>query len=211
MHKALEKADKVYSFWAPIYDIIFGPHMDSGRKEAVEALQLKPNDKVLEVGFGTGLTLRHYPDINLHIYGIDISEKMLEKGKERLKEYHKRSSNKVELKIMDAHNLEFNDNTFDAVLCPYVLTVVPKPEIVCKEIKRVLKPNGKVVVVNHVPREQGVIAKVEKIISPLCARLGFVTHIDTDCFIQNAGLIIEYSTRVGPLRLYKVVRARKLV
>lgn len=205
-----KRLERVYSMWAPIYDVVFGPHMEEGRRVGVEVLSLSRGERVLEVGFGTGLTLRYYPDLELEIHGIDISEKMLEKGIARAKKYAAKSSNRIEIRLMDAHHLEYPSSHFDAVFCPYVLTVVPDLTRVCEEIKRVLKKGGRLVAVNHAPRRKGVLRLLEEKASPLFQRLGFATHIDVEDYVRESGFKVDFRERVGILKLYKVIRGYKL-
>jgi ubiquinone/menaquinone biosynthesis C-methylase UbiE len=101
--------------------------------------------KVLYVGIGTGQEIVNFPP-GLDIVAIDISAEMLKRAQERISAY---PGNMTSL-IMDAHNTTFEDNSFDMVLTVCVLCTVDKPVQVLEELKRVLKPGGKLVSFEHV-------------------------------------------------------------
>ncbi|MFH1624545.1 MAG: methyltransferase domain-containing protein [Pseudomonadota bacterium] len=198
---------RVYSFYSPVYDLIFGKIMEQGRKKAISLLDVEADHKILEIGIGTGLTLGLYPP-NCNIVGIDISEKMLAKAKKRA--FRIRNNNHIAFEVMDAVNLEFADNTFDAVIASYVITTVNNPLKVCLEMKRVCKDGGQIIVVNHSKSENGVLRKLEEIISPLCWRVGFATDLNVLEPLQSSGISIDKVTSVKPFNLYKVIQGTKV-
>src|SRR5437868_5449837 len=134
-----------YRRWAPIYDYTFGRIAREGRRHAVELIN-EGDGRVLEVGVGTGLSLPAYGR-HLEIVGIDLSPDMLEKARERVVE--ERLKNVIGLHEMDAGDLKFDDTSFDTVVAMYVMTVVPDPEKVMRELSRVCRPGGDVIIVNH--------------------------------------------------------------
>ena len=103
--------ESVYEKIANVYDLTFGPTLHPGRLVALEGMGLKPGDRVLEVGVGTGINAPLYPR-NCHVTGIDFSGKMLEKARERVE---RKGLRNVRLLEMDAANLSFPDNSFDVV------------------------------------------------------------------------------------------------
>jgi phosphatidylethanolamine/phosphatidyl-N-methylethanolamine N-methyltransferase len=117
----LKKIERVYTSYAGIYDHVFGKVFHEGRESAVRNLNVQPNEKILEVGIGTGLALPMYPR-HCEIVGIDFSEGMLEKAKQRAAE--QRMSH-VQLHRMDAAAMDFPDDSFDTVVAAYVVTAVP--------------------------------------------------------------------------------------
>ena len=134
-----------YARWAPVYDLVFTAVMRAGRQAAVAALGPAPR-RVLDVGVGTGLELPMFP-ANMSITGIDLAEPMLRRAQARVA--RRRLAGVEGLCVMDATQLAFPDETFDAAVVPYVLTVVPDPEAMMDEIVRVLKPGGDIILVNH--------------------------------------------------------------
>ncbi len=142
---------KAYGRWAPIYDLVFGKVFDSGRQSTIiEADRI--GGRILDVGVGTGLSLVDYARTT-KICGVDISEPMLRKAHERVRTHN--LTNVETLAVMDAKNLAFPDNHFDAVVAQYVITAVPDPEATLDDFIRVLKPGGELILVNHIGAESG--------------------------------------------------------
>jgi phosphatidylethanolamine/phosphatidyl-N-methylethanolamine N-methyltransferase len=198
----------IYSFYSPFYDLIFGKVLEAGRKQAFTYLNTS-NKKVLEVGIGTGLTLRHYPK-SCHIVGIDISAKMIERAKQRVKEMG--NGLKVDLEVMDACKMNFEDNTFDAVLSPYVITTVKDPHKFCQEIFRVCKPGGQIIIVNHSKdpeRLLGMLGKIESFTSPFFARVGFVTDLDVVSLVKSTEIEIQNVINCNYFNLHKIILGQK--
>src|SRR5262245_459812 len=105
----LKKVERVYSSYAGVYDQIFGKVFHEGRESAIRNRNVQPNERILEVGVGTGLALPMYPR-HCEIVGIDLSEGMLAKAKERA-DAHDLSH--VRLQRMDAGAMDFSDDSFD--------------------------------------------------------------------------------------------------
>ena len=159
-----------YRRYARIYDTVFGPVLQPGRKGVLAALNLKPGDRVLEVGVGTGLSLQLYPR-EVRITGIDVSREMLEKARSRVA---RRGLQNVDALLeMDAEQMDFPDASFDKVVAMYVVSVVPRPAKLIQELHRVCKPNGEVFIVNHFQSENRIIGGIEKALSGFSSTLGF--------------------------------------
>ncbi|PYF01550.1 methyltransferase family protein [Rhodopseudomonas faecalis] len=150
--------ETAYARWAPIYDVICGPVMLKGRRAAAaEARAI--GGKVLEVGVGTGLSFDDY-DASTEVTGIDLSAPMLEKA--RAKMDSGRYPWVKQVLQMDAHRMSFADASFDCVVAQFVITLVENPELVLSECHRVVKPGGRIILVNHLYSEVGVAAAVER-------------------------------------------------
>ncbi len=119
--------------------------------------------KILEVGIGTGKNIEYYNN-NARVVGIDFSEKMLEEAREKLIKSGKKN---ITLKQMDVENINFKDNSFDYVITSCVFCSVPNPVNGLKEIRRVLKPTGKLIMIEHVLSKNKVIALVEHLNNPI--------------------------------------------
>ena len=164
---------KAYARWAPVYDLVFGPVFERGRKIAIQAAEQVcgvAGGRILEVGVGTGISLPDYARTN-RLVGVDISEPMLRKAQERVAEH--RLSNVEALAVMDAAHLGFPDASFDVVVAQYVITAVPDPEATLDEFARVLKPGGEIVLVNHIGAEAGLWRAFEQWFSPMARKLGW--------------------------------------
>jgi phosphatidylethanolamine/phosphatidyl-N-methylethanolamine N-methyltransferase len=197
----------IYSFYSSFYDLIFGKVLETGRRMALQYLDAS-NKKVLEVGIGTGLTLYHYPK-NCHVVGIDISAKMIEKARKRVKAMN--NGLKVDLEVMDACRMTFPDNTFDAVLSPFVITTVPDPLQFCNEMLRVCKPGGQIIIVNHSKDPDRFFAKLEELASPFCAKIGFVTDLDVVSLVRSTEIEIQKVVNCNFLKLHKIIVGQKPV
>lgn len=160
---------KAYDLWAPVYDKVFGKVFDEGRRATIaEANRI--GGRVLDVGIGTGLSLKDYAR-SVRISGVDISAGMLRKAQERVQALG--LTNVETLAVMDAKALAFPDATFDAVVAQYVITAVPDPEATLDDFARVLKPGGELILVNHIGAEGGLRRLSELAFAPLARRLGW--------------------------------------
>jgi phosphatidylethanolamine/phosphatidyl-N-methylethanolamine N-methyltransferase len=137
--------DAVYERLAPIYDLIYGALLHHGRRSAMARLEARPGESILEVGVGTGLSALDYPP-TCRVAAIDLSAPMLIRAQARL---HRHGCRHVRLCRMDAAQLAFPDAHFDAVYAPYVLNVVPDPVAVVNEMRRVCRPGGRLILLNH--------------------------------------------------------------
>jgi len=152
------------------YDALFGPVLQPGRRAVLQALNLRPGDRVLEVGVGTGLSLQLYPR-DVRITGIDVSREMLDKARERVA---RRGLENVDaLHEMDAEQMDFPDASFDKVVAMYVVSVVERPGKMLEELHRVCKPDGEIFIVNHFQSENRIIGGIEKALSGFSSTLGF--------------------------------------
>lgn len=134
-----------YQSYAPVYDFIFGPILEPGRQALTREVARLDPERVLEIGVGTGLTLAHYP-ASPAITGIDLSEEMLVKARERAAALPDR---RIALLAMDAEALSFPSGHFDCVTIPYVLSTTPNPGRLIVEARRVCKRSGTIFILNH--------------------------------------------------------------
>ena len=192
---SVEYMERVYNTYSGVYDFLFGKVFQSGRELGPELLDLSPGSNLLEVGIGTGLSLPLLPR-NIEFTGIDLSLGMLEKARERAEQLRLRN---VKLMKMDATRLEFPDATFDRVFAAYFISTVPDPVAVVKEMKRVCKPGGYLVFLNHFQSENPFFGFIEKLYSPLCYRLGFKTDLNLRKLMDQTGLKIEVCEPISVL------------
>jgi len=193
---------RAYAIMSPMYDLLFDKIFHPGRVAAVQLLGIKPNELVLEVGIGTGLNLPLYPR-TCRLVGIDFSRQMLKKAEEKVREY---GMENVTLKVMDASRMEFPDEHFDHVLATYVISAVPEPVRVLREIKRVCKKKGHIVILNHFKSENPVIGAFEELVAPLCTQLGFKSDLKLMPLLKEAKLTTEQLHRVNLLNGWRLVR-----
>ncbi|MEQ1718532.1 MAG: methyltransferase domain-containing protein [Hyphomicrobium sp.] len=205
-HQMDEEAVRdAYRRWAPVYDYTFGAVSTAGRRHAVQMIN-NSSGKVLEVGVGTGLSLPEYK-ADLEITGIDLAPEMLDKARERVKA--EGLKNVAGLYEMDAGNLDFPDASFDTVVAMYVITVVPEPEKVMRELDRVVKPGGQVLLVNHFSQEEGVRGWVERKMAPVADLVGWHSVFDMSRVMICDDLKLVERRSLRPWGLFTMLRVRK--
>jgi phosphatidylethanolamine/phosphatidyl-N-methylethanolamine N-methyltransferase len=193
---------RAYAILSPVYDIIFDKVFHPGRVAAINLLEIKPGDRVLEVGVGTGLNLPLYPR-GCTVVGVDISTEMLRKARQRIDEL---GLDSVRLEVMDASNLTFADRTFDHVIATYVISAVPDPVKTLQEMQRVCKPRGHLVILNHFKSDNPVLGALEEMVAPVCQRIGFKTDLKLKPLLERVSLAPEQLHRVNMLNGWRLVR-----
>jgi len=174
----------VYAKLASVYDWIFGPTLHAGRLQAMQRMATASGDRILEVGIGTGINLSLYPR-DCSVTGIDLSSSMLDKAHEKVAEKGMRN---VRLFEMDAARLTFPDNAFDIVYAPYLISVVPDPVQVACEMRRVCRPGGRIVILNHFRSANPIMSWGERLLSPFTVHIGFKCDLDLPGFLAQAEL-----------------------
>lgn len=197
---------RFYNCCAGVYDLLFDQVFREGRRLAFEALDLRPGQRVLEVGVGTGLTLPMYPR-GVRVVGIDLSAPMLREAAGRRTLLG--PDRPVGLVRMDATHVASPDGAFDAVFAPYVVSVVPEPRQVVAEMARVCKPGGRVVVLNHFACRHPVPRWFEKQLSPLTHRVGFRLDLPLETILDIPTLHVESEARVNMLGMWRLVVFRR--
>src|SRR3954452_23695393 len=171
-HTSLD-ADSVraaYRRWEKVYDTVFGGVSAAGRRRAVVAANALPGSRVLEVGVGTGLALPHYTPAK-RITGIDLSADMLEIARNRVRDSGMR--NIEALHEMDAEQTVFEDGRFDIAVAMFVASVVPHPRQLLAEMRRVVRPGGHLLFVNHFAAEAGPRWWIERSLAAASRALGW--------------------------------------
>lgn len=156
-----EKIKNRYNRISGMYNFLEIPMESMFSKRRREMLK-ETSGKVLEVGVGTGKNLDYYPD-NVEITAIDFSPKMIEKAKEK----SKKIGREIKIFEMDAQNMDFDDNTFDTVVTSCVFCSVPDPVKGLKEIRRVCKNGGKILMLEHVKSNKPLLAPLMDILNPI--------------------------------------------
>jgi phosphatidylethanolamine/phosphatidyl-N-methylethanolamine N-methyltransferase len=194
-----------YKRWAPVYDHTFGRFTTEGRRQTVERINRR-SGRVLEIGVGTGLSLGMYAS-HLEVVGIDLSPDMLVRARERV------AADGLEtvagLHEMDASALEFPDASFDTVVAMFVMTVVPEPAAVMREMARVCKPGGQVMLLNHFSQDEGVRGWVERCMAPFASRLGWHPVFDFESVMVCEDLRETSRQTLKPFDLFTLIGFEK--
>ena len=191
-----------YRRWAPIYDLTFGKIAEAGRKNAVQIINRR-RGRVLEVGVGTGLSLPCYGS-HLTITGIDLSPEMLAKAEDQVDRHN--LANVAGLHEMDAGALAFPDESFDTVVAMYVMTVVPVPQRVMRELERVCAAGGEVILVNHFSEDEGVRGFLERKLAPFADLIGWRPVFDIDQVLVCEDLRLAERRSLRPFGLFTMLR-----
>ncbi|MFQ6088244.1 MAG: class I SAM-dependent methyltransferase [Candidatus Methanofastidiosia archaeon] len=200
VHRTKAQAKESYDKISRFYDYFAGVFEKKYRNMALERLNIKRGETVLEIGFGTGHCLKQMAESvgeNGKVYGIDISSGMLEVSKQRLEETG--LLDRVELYCGDALKMPYEDNKFDAVFMSFTLELFDTPEIpkVLGEIKRVLKPNGRLGVVS-MSKEDGdlILLRLYEWIHKKIPQYVDCRPIYVEQSIKDARFEIEYREKV---------------
>ncbi|WP_235934730.1 class I SAM-dependent methyltransferase [Candidatus Laterigemmans baculatus] len=173
--------------------------------DSIQSLNLRPGARVLEVGVGTGISLGAYPR-DIHITGIDLSEEMLAVAQRKIEA---EGWDQIKLLPMNAEQLDFPDGSFDCVTAFHVVSVVSQPQKMMREITRVLRPGGKMLLINHFRSGRRWIANVIDRADPVTRHLGWRTDLELDAVVDSLPLKIEKRYKTSPLSLFTVLQATR--
>jgi len=193
-----------YRFSAPLSDILFGAVLEPGRRALTDAFCARRPASILEVGVGTGLTLARYPATS-SVVGIDISNDMLDIARERAD--RELAGRNIHLAAMNAEAMDFPDACFDCVAIPYVLSVTPHPERLVAEIRRVCRPGGTILILNHFSGSR-VWWFMERAVRSLANRIGFRSDFCFDEQIPKYDWEIQSVRKVNLFGLSRLVTIR---
>lgn len=203
--EATEIARRRYDRIAPLYDFmesIVEVSRYSGWRKLLWSKVEGP--RILEVGVGTGKNFPYYRN-HAEIVAVDFSDKMLKRAKEKAS----KQNVKVDLRHMDVQNLEFEDNTFDTVVASFVFCSVPDPVRGLIETGRVCRPDGKVVLLEHVLSANRILTWLMNLANPVVARMiGANINRRTVANVRKSGLAVEQVTDLGA-GIFKLIEARK--
>jgi len=194
-----------YRRWAGIYDFGFGLISKVARQAAVAAVNQAPGEKVLEVGVGTGLALPLYAP-EKRVTGVDLSAEMLVQARLRAVDLGLRNIDA--LLEMDAQKTSFVDGQFDIAVAMFVASVVPDPRALVAELKRVVKPGGTILFVNHFAAERGPVWWVERAMAPASALLGWHPDFHLGHMFADTDLKTAEIKSMWPMGLFRLIRLR---
>lgn len=191
-----------YNFIAPFYD-----HMEFFSEKVFKEWRRKllahARGRIFEAGVGTGKNFPYYPK-GTEITGIDIADKMLSLAEKRAADLG------LNIKLMegDVQSLPFRDNSFDTAVATFVFCSVPDPVSGLKELRRIVKPEGQILLLEHVRIDRPVIGLLMDMLNPLFANLlGPNINRRTVENVTKAGLVIQHIEHLGPLQMIKMIIA----
>jgi phosphatidylethanolamine/phosphatidyl-N-methylethanolamine N-methyltransferase len=196
---------RAYKRWASTYDGLFGLASRRARAEAIATVNRTPGALVLEVGVGTGLALPHYT-VDKRITGIDLSKDMLAQARERASDLG--LHNVDALLEMDAQATSFETAQFDIAVAMFVASVVPDPRALVAELRRVVKPGGTILFVNHFAQDGGPVWWCERALAPASSLLGWHPDFRLRHIFTPADLAAAKIRNMPPLGLFRLVELK---
>lgn len=196
--------ERAYDRLSSIYDLVFDPVCLPGRRTAIEKLDCRPGDRVLEIGVGTGASVPLYPP-DVQVFGADLSRGMLHKAKRRLDGIQDGAD--WHLARMDAGNLGFAEASFDKVVAFYVISVLPDPIAAIQEMKRVCRPGGDLILLNHFHNPNPFVGWIESLLNPLTQRIGWKTDLNLEDLLDQAELDVREVQPVNLFGYWSLIRA----
>ena len=193
---------KIYDIHSVFYDATFGRLVKRRIERAINHMNVAPEDLVLDLGIGTGVSLNFYPSDRGRIVGVDLSAGMLREARKKIRERGLLTANVFQA---NALQLPFADDTFDHVFISHVITVVSDPYVLVREAQRVCKPGARIVIVNHFQSTNRFIGMVEKWLCPLCTKLGWRSDLALQDLIRRTGVEIDYRYKLESIDLWETV------
>ena len=193
---------KIYDVHSTFYDVTFGRLVRRRIAGAIGHMNIQGDDLVLDMGIGTGVSLNYYPQDRGRIIGIDLSDGMLREARRKIKE---RGLNRVSVFQCNALELPFADDTFDHIFISHVISVVSDPVQLVREAQRVAKPGARIVILNHFQSPNRVIGTIEKLLCPLCTKLGWRSDLALNDLVRRTGVEVDYRYKLESIDLWETV------
>lgn len=203
--RATHRTRARYQRLAPLYDLmeILPERRYRAWRQRLWAQVQGPH--VLELGVGTGKNLPYYPP-DVSVTGIDLTPGMLQRAQRQAA----RLGVDVALQVGDAQQLDFADGTFDEVVATFVFCSVPDPVLGLREAARVLKPGGRLLLLEHMRSSNPVLARLMDLFNPLVVRLsGANINRRTVENVRRSGLQLARVEELSPGGVFKLIVAQR--
>ena len=197
--RATRRVQRRYDLYAPLYNLLVPSGQPAGWRTRLWSRVAGP--RILEVGVGTGQNFPYYPP-DAEVTGIELSPRMLARA--RRKAAALRIS--VDLSLMDVQHLDYADDSFDSVVATLVFCAVPDSALGLREIARVCRPGGRVLLIEHVISDNRFLAEAMNLLNPLTRFLGDNVNRRTVDEVAESPLRVDRVTDLSP-RLFKMIEA----
>jgi len=201
----LAHESKIYSQFSVLYDRIFTNVFSPRINQVIGSMNIEPGSRVLEVGVGTGLSLTAYPP-HCEVVGVDLAPDMLTRAQRKVE---RGGWDHVELAVGDAQALQFSDESFDYVTSFHVVSVVPDPRAMMREMTRVCRSGGRLVIINHFRSPRRLVSSVVDRLDPITRKLGWRTTLGAAELLEDVELEDIQRFKTAPHSLFTVMIARK--
>lgn len=197
----------IYKFWSPVYDKFFNSgKFLRARKKIFQEEKFVNNQNILFVGVGTGADLELISHKDLNITAIDYSNEMLDKAKNKFED------SSIQFFKMDAQDMSFKDNHFDVIVGSLVLSVVPDVDKCFKEMVRVLRPNGRIIIFDKFSPKYRKLSVFKKVIRPFIKLLGTDIAVNFETLFKENKytLSVDEDTSIMLNGMYRKIIIRKI-
>lgn len=192
---------RCYDLWSGFYDRTFGALVHQRQIRALQELRPQPGQRVLDIGVGTGMTLRHYPK-NVTVVGMDLSSGMLAKAAEKVRTL---GLDHCRLVQADAMMPPFAPRSFDHIMISHTISVVSDPARLLRWAAQLVKPGGRIVVLNHFRSPNRFIGFFEKLVNPICVKIGWRSDLSLEECLQNVDLHVRYRFKMSLVDFWQIV------
>jgi phosphatidylethanolamine/phosphatidyl-N-methylethanolamine N-methyltransferase len=192
---------RTYDLWSKFYDGSFGRLVERRQRAALAHLPLKSGDRVLDMGVGTGMTLPHYPrDVN--VVGFDLSQGMLAEAAAKCRQL---GLDHCRLVRGDAMFPPFAPGSFDHIVICHTISVVSDPTRLLQWAAQLVKPGGKVVVLNHFQSTRPLMAALERWFNPMFVKIGWRSDLALEDVLEDSGLTMTYGFKLRCFDIWRIV------
>ena len=192
---------KLYDLWAQFYDASFGRLVHERQQMALKQIRPNDGDLVLDIGVGTGMTLPHYPK-NVKVIGMDLSGGMLSKAKEKCE---KEGLDHCSLIQGDAMYPPFAPKSFDHIIITHTISVVSEPAKLLRWAETLIKPTGRIVILNHFMSANSFIAWWEHVLNPFFLKIGWRSDLPLEECMEDSQLHTLYHFRMAMFDFWQIV------